>query len=197
MRIKINCTSGISYPDDEKFFINRRMEDNYIFADYIGKKTLVELGEKVEEIDEFSKEITALRKQISKLFERKNIEAKKVLIDKPWLTDKELEVQLEVYQEKYNDAKEGLDVFKTQALILGKTQEEYRQLIIEKGDYLIFAKKNTVDLIESVRQLLETFVAAIKTEDDIARVKEKLQLVDEFHLGDDVEEFIQKLKENM
>ena len=104
-------------------------------------------------------------------------------------------MQLKLYQDKYHDAKKGLDVFAIQALIYGITQEEYRQIVIKKGDYLIQKEKETNDLIESVRQALEAFVDSVNTDEDITKFKEKLQIVDEFRLGDDVSEFVKKLKE--
>lgn len=137
----------------------------------------------------------ALLQDLGKLLPRKVLGAKKQIIGKPWLTNAELEIQLDIYKAKYEDAKAGLDVFKAQAYKAGVTQEEYRNLIIRKGDEFILAEKKINDLIEAVRQLVEEKIDSIESSADAEKVSEKIKLIDSFTIETPSEEIFKALNQ--
>ena len=147
---------------------------------------LLEIANLGDNINDIYKKST--KSKLWSMLPKKEKQAKKIIIRKPEMTDEELEKQLEIYWNKYEDAKAGLDVFEGQALALGITQEEYRQLIIQKGDEFILAKKKMHDMIEMTRQLAEDKINLITNEDDYKNVLELLKNTDEFTLETTLQE---------
>lgn len=135
--------------------------------------------------------------KVSELLPRKVSGAKKTLIGKPWLTDKELEVQLQIYTDKYNDAKAGLNVFATQAKKEGITQKKFREIVIAKGDALLLSDKKAKDLIESVRQLLEDSISNMQSINEESRILHLLNIVDnELSLSSSIDDIIKIFNSN-
>jgi len=151
--------------------------------------TLLEVKEnfKVDEIK------TQLLKSLWGLLPKKVIGSKKDIIGKPDMSDGELEVQIDLYRKKYDDAKAGLDVFEGQALAKGVTQEEYRQLIIAKGDNFLLGEKVINDRIELVRGLMEDKINAVETPEDIENIKNKFIVIEGFTIETPVQDIIDAL----
>lgn len=133
-------------------------------------------------------------KELSELFQRKVLEAKKEIIEKPWLSDKELATQLKVYEEKYQDAKDGIDVFEAQSAQVEVSQEVFRGIVIQKGDEFKLAEKRINDKIESVRQVLERKIQEIKTKDDTKKIKDIFVLINNFSISTPLTEIISAIK---
>jgi len=136
-----------------------------------------------------------LKKDLWSLLPKKVIDAKKFIIGKPAMSDEELKVQLELYKQKYADAKAGLDVFEGQALAKGITQEEFRALVIKKGDNFLFGEKVIDDRIELVRGVLEDKIDAIANSDDVHNVENKLGLINTFTINTAPQEMLSALNE--
>ena len=135
-----------------------------------------------------------LKKALWGLLPKKVSGAKKDIIGKPDMSDEELEVQLELYRKKYDDAKAGLNVFKGQALARRMSQKDYRALVIKKGNALLTAEKVINDRIELVRSLMEDNIDKIKSYDDIESIKAKFVLVNGFSIGTSVKSIANSLK---
>jgi len=136
---------------------------------------------------------TQLLKSLWSLLPKKVIGSKKDIIGKPDMSDGELEVQIDLYRKKYDDAKAGLDVFEGQALAKGVTQEEYRQLIITKGDNFLLGEKVVNDRIELVRELMEDKINAVETPEDVEDIKNKFVAIEGFTIETPVQDIIDAL----
>ena len=133
------------------------------------------------------------KKDLWALLPKKVKEAKKIIIGKPDMSDDELKVQLELYRKKYDDAKAGLDVFEGQALAKGITQEEFRQLVVQKGDNFLFGEKVIDDRIELVRSSMEDKIDAISDTIDVDNVKNKFTIIDTFTINTSAQEMLNEL----
>jgi len=99
-----------------------------------------------------------------------------------------------LYRKKYDDAKNGLDVFEGQALAKGVTQEEYRQFIITKGDNFLLGEKVIADRIELVRGLMEDKIDTIETPEDIESVKSKFVVIKGFTIETPIQDILDALE---
>ena len=135
-----------------------------------------------------------LKKQLWKLLPQKVKNAKKVIIGKPEMSNEELEIQLELYWQKYQDAKDGKDVFEAQATAMGLTQEKYRDLVISKGDAFIQMEKQANDRVEMVRSKMEDNIKLAQTKEDIQLLQDMLKTIDTFTLETPLEDIINALK---
>lgn len=163
-----------------------------IFKDYIEEKDLnIVLGSVLDENGSFTppvfnfnaeEEKLILKKHLWSLLPQKIIASKKHIIGKYHISDEELKALLNVYENKYNDAVAGLEVFKAQATIANVSQADFRAIVIAKGDAFKFAEKEVNDLIETVRQVMEDKIDALSTVEERDIVVEKMSAIDKFSI---------------
>jgi len=159
-------------------------------------------GVDVKELGEFAKVgmtlwgcwKVKLKKELWALLPEKVKGAKKNIIGKPDMSDEELEVQLQLYREKYEDAKNGLDVFEGQALEKGVSQEEYRAFVIAKGDEFVLSDKLIADRIELVRGMMEDRINKIDSLERLGSVIGKFEAVGGFDMETPVGEIVNSLE---
>ena len=167
--------------------LTTKQSDNVVDVSALGNEAVV--GKSIYDCHK-----TYFKKALWSLLPKKVLDAKKIIIGKPDMSDDELEVQLELYRKKYADAKAGLDVFEGQALAKGVTQEEYRQLIITKGDNFLLGEKVINDRIELVRGLMEDKIDTIETLEDVESVKNKFVIIEGFTVETPVQDIIDALE---
>jgi len=165
-------------------------------VDLFRTMTNAEIDAYIIEKDNFNleSEKVRLKQKLWNILPKKTIGAKKIIIGKPDMSDSDLEVQLDLYLKKYEDAKAGLNVFEGQALAKKITQEEYRATVILKGDAFLEAEKKINDMIELTRSLLEENINSMVSKEDRDLVLEKFLLVDGFTIFTSVGDIVTVLK---
>jgi hypothetical protein len=135
-----------------------------------------------------------LKENLWSLLPSKIKTAQKVIIGKRNLTDEQLEVQLKLYSKKYQKAKEGKDVFASQAIITGLSQEEFRSLVIAKGDRLLQLEEYTEDKIEGIHQYMENSIDNMTLE-TLSKIEAQFVLLDSFSIATSMTSMVTQLEE--